>query len=277
MWEWLYDAVMMPVILASSLACLGIVLGVLRWRRRRLYARLRQEQEHLLGCVATGAERWFTPPQTLPFFSRRLVSVGNLLPHVILEHLRGVVAGVRKHERSYIPGHKQGGTIAYEHLHHLAPELVTFYQSSLLRDLVSSIVGVAVVPTPLHDQSSCSLLVYDRPRDHIGWHFDHNFYRGRHFTVLLCLVNEDRVHGGLSSAHLQARFDGKEEIVPTSPNTLVIFEGAQVQHRVTCLGPEQTRIQLSMTFCSDPTAPWFKSLIRRGKDMAYFGIRALWT
>lgn len=265
------------VIVPSSLACLLLAVIAVRWRRSRLYARLRREQEHLIGQVATGAECWFTPPPKLPFFSHRLASLNHLLPHAILEHLREVVAGVRSHERSYIPGHKQGGTIAYEHLHHLAPELVTFYQSQVLRDLVSAIVGVPVVPTPLHDQSSCSLLIYDRPRDHIGWHYDHNFYRGRHFTVLLCLVNEDRVHGGLSSAHLQARIDGKDDIIPTPPNTLVIFEGAQVLHRVTGLGPEQTRIQLSMTFCTDPTAPWYKSLIRRGKDMAYFGLRALWT
>lgn len=268
---------MTTVIIPSSLACLLVAWFALRLRRARVYARLREEQRQLLGQVATGAEQWFTPPPALPFFSRRLVSLGGLLPCAILNHLREVVAGARRHERSYIPGHKQGGTISYEHLHRLAPELVAFYQSRVLRELVSNIVGTPVMPTPLHDQSSCSLLVYDRPRDHIGWHYDHNFYRGRHFTVLLCLVNEDRVHGGLSSAHLQARFDGQDVIIPTPPNTLVVFEGMQVLHRVTGLGPEQTRIQLSMTFCTDPSAPWFKSLIRRGKDVAYFGIRALWT
>lgn len=268
---------MTTVILPSSLVCLLLAFIGLRVRRKRLYERLQREQRRLVGQVATGASRWFHAPANLPYFSRRLVSINGLLPPAILDHLRQVVAGARRNERSYIPGHKQGGTISYEHLHHLAPELVAFYHSSELRDLVSAIVGVPVVPTPLHDQSSCSLLVYERPRDHIGWHYDHNFYRGRHFTVLLCLVNEDRVHGGLSSAHLQARLDGKEEVIPTPPNTLVVFEGAQVLHRVTGLGPEQTRVQLSMTFCTDPSAPWLKSLIRRGKDMAYFGIRALWT
>lgn len=268
---------MTMVVTTSTLACLLLALVGARLGRQRLYAKLRAQQDRLVGSVATGAEQWFTPPPVLPFFSRRLVSLSGLLPTPILNHLQQVVAGTRRDERSYIPGHKQGGTIAYEHLHRLAPDLVAFYQSQVLRELISSIVGVPVVPTPLHDQSSCSLLIYDRPRDHIGWHYDHNFYRGRHFTVLLCLVNEDRVHGGLSSAHLQARIDGQDVVIPTPPNTLVVFEGAQVLHRVTGLGPEQTRIQLSMTFCTDPSAPWFKALIRRGKDMAYFGIRALWT
>lgn len=264
-------------IIIAVISGFALLVILLRLRRGLVYARLRRQQDRLSGQVATGAERWFTPPATWPFFSRRLVSIANLLPPPILTHLHGVVAGARRDERSYIPGHKQGGTISYEHLHTLAPELVAFYQSQVLRGLVTSIVGVPVMPTPLNDQSSCSLLIYDRPRDHIGWHYDHNFYRGRHFTVLLCLMNEDRVHGGLSSAHLQARIDGRDEVIPTPPNTLVVFEGAQVLHRVTGLGPGQTRIQLSMTFCTDPSAPWYKALVRRGKDMAYFGIRALWT
>jgi hypothetical protein len=268
---------MTTVIIPSSIACLLLALMGLRFRRQRFYAKLRAQQERLINAVNSGTERWFTRPVTLPFFSRRLVRLADLLPTPMLERLRQVVAKMRQDERSYIPGHKKGGTIAYENLIQHAPELVAFYQSQELRELVSALVGVPVVPTPLNDQSSCSLLIYDRPRDHIGWHYDHNFYRGRHFTVLLCLVNEDRVQNSLSSALLQARFHENIEIIPTPSNTLVVFEGAKVLHRVTGLGPEQTRIQLSMTFCTDPNAPWIKSAIRRVKDMAYFGVRALWT
>src|SRR5687767_7430081 len=97
----------------------AVLLLVLRLKRGVVYARMRRQQSQMSGRIATGAERWFTPSTTLPFFSRRLVSLANLLPVPILTHLRGVVAGARRDERSYIPGHKQGGTIAYEHLHAL--------------------------------------------------------------------------------------------------------------------------------------------------------------
>jgi hypothetical protein len=60
-------------------------------------------------------------------------------------------------------------------------------------------------------------------------------------------------------------------------DTLALFEGAPVLHRVTGLGRQQVRIQLSMAFCSDPGASWHEALARRGEDVAYFGIRALWT
>ncbi len=119
------------------------------------------------------------------------------LPEPTFDLLREAALRHRRTERSYFPAHKQGGTIAYEELHRTAPEIVAFYQSDYLRRLCSAVIGEPVLPTPIHDQSSCSLLFYDRPRDHIGWHYDYNFYNGRHFTVLLPLVNrhqeEDRV------------------------------------------------------------------------------------
>jgi hypothetical protein len=32
-----------------------------------------------------------------------------------------------------------------------------------------------------------------------------------------------------------------------------------------------------MTYCTDPRATWWQGMARRFKDMAYFGVRALWT
>ncbi|MCI0529984.1 MAG: hypothetical protein L0Y56_21275, partial [Nitrospira sp.] len=170
-----------------------------------------------------------------------------------------------------------GGTISYEELHLTAPEIIALYQSQYLRDLCSHIVGERVVPTPIQDQSSCSLLFYDKPNDHIGWHYDHNFYSGRHFTALLCIVNEHHTEDRLSSAHLVIKQGGKERVIPMRPNTLVLFEGAYIRHKVTMLGQNETRILLSMTFCTDPTSSILKSFARRVKDMGYFGVRALWT
>ncbi len=189
----------------------------------------------------------------------------------------GAAEGAGAAERSYIPGHKAGGTVSYAALHTCAPALVAFYQCAELRRFCSQVVGAELVPTPINDQSSCSLLVYQRAGDHIGWHFDHDFYRGRHFTVLLTLVNERRGRAGASSARLEANIAGEVRLVPTPGNTLVIFEGARVRHRVTRLGEGERRILLSMTFCTDPRASLLQGLLRRCKDTAYYGVRALWS
>ncbi len=180
-------------------------------------------------------------------------------------------------KRVHIPVHKRGVTIPYAEIRVSYPELAGFYQARFLGESVSEASGIRVFPTPFHDQSSCSVLIYDRPGDRIGWHYDHNFYNGRHFTALLSLVNEHLSEPRLSSAQLQVHSRYGAETVPTPPNTLVLFEGAFVRHTVTPLGPDERRVILSMTFCSNPTTSPLREIQRRFKDIAYLGIRALWT
>jgi hypothetical protein len=118
-------------------------------------------------------------------------------------------------------------------------------------------------------------LFYERPGDHIGWHYDHNFYKGRHFTVLLSIIN--RGAGGLSAARLMARLGKTEQAIATPPNTLVVFEGARVRHKVTPLNDGERRVVLSMTFCTDSRHSLIQEGLRRVKDIAFFGPRALWS
>jgi hypothetical protein len=200
----------------------------------------------------------------------------NVFSIVQFEALRDAVECLVDTERSYLPTHKKGGTVAHSRLRAKAPLLPETYHSSWLRNLISDIVNEAVMPTPLHDESSCSLLFYVRPGDHIGWHYDHNFYRGRHFTVLIPIINEGR-NGGLSSARLFARIGGSEAEIPTPPNRLVVFEGAKIRHRVTPIAEGERRVIWSMTYCTDPRNSPVQDMARRVKDTAFFGIRALWS
>lgn len=73
------------------------------------------------------------------------------------------------------------------------------------------------------------------------------------------------------------RQDDREVTIPTPPNTLIMFEGARVFHKVTRLAENELRIMLSMTFCTQPQTSVLKGALRRFKDIAYFGVRALWT
>jgi hypothetical protein len=194
-----------------------------------------------------------------------------------LESLRDRVEQLDGRERVHLPVHKRGATISYETLQRAGPEIVGFYKSEELGRTISSVAGEAVFPTPSHDQSSCSILIYDREGDHIGWHYDWNFYAGRHFTALLPLINRNANRTGASSADLLVQTLDGPEIVPTPPNRMVVFEGARVRHCVRPLGPNEKRVVLSMTFCTNPAASTAQSIFRRFKDIAYFGPRALWT
>lgn len=212
-----------------------------------------------------------------PSFDRRLVTIPDLLCADTFCLLRESLPISPPAVRVLLPVHKSGATISYRLCHTVAPIIIAFYHSATLRQCISNIVGASVCPTPLNDQSSCSVLIYDRPGDHIGWHYDLNFYAGRHFTALLPLINEDISGEGPSSSNLLVRMAGEDRIVPTRPNHLVLFEGAHVFHRVTPLKAGERRVILSMTFCTDPASTPLQSAARRFKDIAYFGMKALWT
>lgn len=219
----------------------------------------------------------FKEYEELPAFEERLASISDFLPGETFRQLRREALRHHKTERNYVPGHKKGGTISYEELHRTSPQIVAFYNSQYLRRQLSRIIGAEVAPTPINDQSSCALLFYDRPGDHIGWHYDYNFYNGRHFTVLLPIINKHLERDGYSSSQLIVQKNGREMVVPTPPNALIVFEGQEVYHKATRLGEDELRVLLSMTFCTDPSTTWYKTMARRIKDVGFFGIRALWT
>ncbi len=147
-------------------------------------------------------------PADLPSFDRRFAVIDSILPDAQWQPVRTAIDTLVDAERSYLPTHKKGGTVSYETLRAKAPAIVALYRSQAFRELISQITGVAVAPTPLHDQSSCSILFYEKPGDHIGWHYDHNFYKGRHFTVLVPVINRDSKGDGLSAARLNAKLGG---------------------------------------------------------------------
>jgi hypothetical protein len=219
----------------------------------------------------------FTPEQPFPSFAQHLATLDNVLPPDEFSHLVQEVEELVQTERSYLPTHKKGGTVAYETLERKAPALVELYRSQALQAFVSEIVKLRLVPTPMHDQSSCSVLFYEKPGDHIGWHYDHNFYRGRHFTVLIPIINRGRESNGLSQAKLLAMQNGRERMIPTPPNAMIVFEGAKVRHKVTPIAEGEKRVIWSMTYCVDPRNSAFQGVARRVKDTAFFGLRALWT
>jgi hypothetical protein len=264
------------VVGAGAAAAAGFV-----YARRRRVGLYRDLEERLRKVADTAPGLGGLAQRELPRFDDLLVTVPDLLPGPAFAALKAEAARLAAPERSFVPTHKKGGTVAYETLITSAPAIVALYHSRAFQDFISRLVGVAVRPTPIYDQSSLSVLVYDKPGDHIGWHYDHNFYRGRHFTVLLMVVNEGRAADGLSHGETRARIGGQdvchEIAVRAAPNTLTVFEGARVRHKATPVAVDELRLVLSMTYCTDPRALWWQGVSRRLKDTAYFGVRALWT
>lgn len=214
--------------------------------------------------------------EQLPDFSARMAVIPDFLPQEEFNALKTEIQGLIGVERTYLPAHKKGGTISYSTIRKLAPKVVEFYNSPEYQQLLSDIVGAKLVPTPLVDESSLSVLVYSHAGDHIGWHYDHNFYNGLHFTILLPIENVGTGEDGLSHARLMVRNKQGDTVIPTPPNKLVVFEGSKILHQASKIQEGEKRIVLSMTYCTNPKNSFVKEWARRIKDTAFFGVRTLW-
>jgi len=265
----------MIIEIGAVAATTGGVIGAMSIRRARHYKRLATRLDKVKQTSRSSATDF--PRHPVPSFSDRIAAVPHFLGAEQFANLQREVEALSGAERSYVPTHKKGATIAYETLIEHAPELTAFYHSEAMTAYISRMTGVAVRPTPLHDQNSLSILIYERSGDHIGWHYDHNFYRGRHFTVLLPVVNRGNAANGHSHARLKAKIGEAEAELQTPPNTLIVFEGARIMHKVTPLAAGERRVLISMTYCSDGRATFAQAVARRFKDTAFFGVRALWT
>lgn len=273
------------LVVGSGLLAIGSGLaGASSWwwhhqQRKALYQRLADKRQRTMI-----RHQNFLLPQpdlerlSLEFAKQPIITIPACLQPDTLRQLQAEARQcLAQVERSYIPLHKQGGAVAYEKLHHYAPACLGLYHSPEFAALLSQLIGLPLAPTADHDQSSCSLLVYQQQGDHIQWHYDHNFYQGRHFTVLLSLVNEASQNSDLTQSCLQYKNQSGEAVsVATPPNRLVVFEGAQVLHRVTPAGANELRCVLSMTFASNSHILFFHEVARRIKDTAFYGMRVLW-
>ena len=91
--------------------------------------------------------------------------------------------------RNYIPRHKKGGSISRFELDRLAPSFGELYRQPALAEYLDRITGRKLLPCPPADPHTYALYYYTEEGDHIGWHYDSSYYRGKRFSVLIGLVD----------------------------------------------------------------------------------------
>lgn len=260
----------------ALLAAGGVWCARTAWRMRVRRTPVAQRDQVLQGHERVLPSRDDATALAERFRSDSLITAAGFLDVDMLEKLRQeAVDNLPRVVRSYVPAHKQGGTVSYENIHLHAPTCLALYHSPAMHRWISAIVGEPVRCTADHDQSACSILYYTRAGDYINWHSDPNFYTGRQFTILLMLVNKAAEGGISASTLLRKHKDGREERIELDENDLVLFEGPRVLHKVSPTAAGDTRIALSMTFNTDPRIGLVSELARRVKDTAFFGIKAL--
>ncbi|PTD98960.1 CDP-alcohol phosphatidyltransferase family protein [Pandoraea apista] len=199
----------------------------------------------------------------------------KFLPATVTEQLIAAARSVTPNvNRNYLPGHKQGGSVSRHTLDELAPFVAELYRSPALMRFLERLAGEKLLPSPQDDPHAYALYYYTRPGDHIGWHYDTSYYKGRRYTLLLGVVDQ-------SSCKLEYRLHTRNPGVPQvdgavayPPGALVFFDGDKLHHRITPLGDNEERISLTFEYVTDPRMGTWQRFISNMKDaIAYFGFR----
>ncbi|NEP11540.1 MAG: 2OG-Fe(II) oxygenase [Symploca sp. SIO1A3] len=207
------------------------------------------------------------------------IVVEKFLPTSILDEFLLTLPSLQPTvNRNYIPKHKKGGSISRFNLDSFAPIFGKFYQLPLLFELLNEITGDKLLSCPPNDPHTYALYYYTEPGDHIQYHYDTSYYRGKRYTVLLGLVDQST-----SKLEYQLYRDNPNQETQThslalTPGTLVLFNGDKLYHRVTPLGENEERIALTMEYVTDIRMHGLKRFVSNMKDaIAYFGFRQVFS
>ncbi|MFQ5678243.1 MAG: 2OG-Fe(II) oxygenase [Gemmatimonadota bacterium] len=189
----------------------------------------------------------------------------------ILEELPGLRGAVH---RNYVPRVKKGGSVSRHQLDRLAPIIPDLYRVPAFREFLEQLTGETLLDCPDGDPHAYALYYYTEPGDHIGWHYDVSYYRGKRYTLLLGLVDRSGCRLECELHRADRKRASRFLSLALAPGMLVFFNGDTVWHRVTPLGEGEERVCLSLEFVTDQRMTLWHRFVSDMKDsIAYFGFR----
>ncbi len=205
-----------------------------------------------------------------------VLMIEDFLPADVLAQLLDGLKTVKgQAHRNYVPRQKKGAAVSRFLLDHEANQFREFYQAASLRRLLNTLTGEMLLDCRESDPHTYALYLYEEPGDYIDWHYDTSFYRGKRFTALVGLVENESC---LLECKLHTRNPEKEDELRAyqiKPGSLFIFDGDQLWHRVTPMAEgDSSRVVLTLEFVTDTSMNFWRKLVSDVKDaFAYFGIR----
>ena len=180
--------------------------------------------------------------------------------------------------RNYIPNHKKGGSVSRFEIDRFGKIIPYAYRDAALFGFLNELAGGDLQKCPTDDPHTYALYCYTEPGDHIGYHYDNSYYKGRRYTLLLGLINDSSSKLECELYHDNPNRKTQKLSLALSPGTLVFFNGERLYHRVTPLGKGEERIALTMEFVTDIRMNWFLRFVSKMKDsIAYFGFKTVFS
>ena len=177
----------------------------------------------------------------------------DILPEKDFQHIRKLLLNNKtlflRNDSSVRQGSSMGG---HELRKSPLSKIADIIDSSEFLEKVQSKTGIANLQfVPEVDTNRLSLLYYKDEGDGIDWHVDGTIYMGDRWAGILTIVEDIKE----SEAKLELKPNGKPATFPVEKmeNTLVLFQGDQVQHRARPMLMDEQRIVVSLLFSTNPT------------------------
>ena len=177
----------------------------------------------------------------------------DILPEKDFQHIRELFLKNKtlflRNDSSVRQGSSMGG---HELRKSPLSKIADIIDSSEFLEKVQSKTGIANLQfVPEADTNRLSLLYYKDEGDGIDWHVDGTIYLGDRWAGILTIVEDIKE----SEAKLELKPNGKPATFPVEKmeNTLVLFQGDQVQHRARPMLMDEQRIVVSLLFSTNPT------------------------
>ena len=177
----------------------------------------------------------------------------DILPEKDFQHIRELVLKNKtlflRNDSSVRQGSSMGG---HELRKSPLSKIADIIDNPKFLQKVQSKTGIANLQfVPEVDTNRLSLLYYKDEGDGIDWHVDGTIYLGDRWAGILTIVEDIKE----SEAKLELKPNGKPATFPVEKmeNTLVLFQGDQVQHRARPMLMDEQRIVVSLLFSTNPT------------------------
>ena len=199
----------------------------------------------------------------------------NFIPQTIVEHICDEFAKLRpKINRNYIPKHKKGGSVSRFTLEEHSPTIKEIYETPEFFDFLNNLVGGDLQDCPPEDPHAYALYCYTEPGDHIGFHYDTSYYKGRRYTILIGVIDDSTCELEYDLFTKNPQKETTRHSTSLAPGDFVFFNGDNLYHRITPLGEGEERIALTLEYVTDQSMGWFPRFVSNMKDsIAYFGFK----
>ena len=177
----------------------------------------------------------------------------DILPEKDFQHIRELLLKNKtlflRNDSSVRQGSSMGG---HELRKSPLSKIAEIIDSPKFLKKVQSKTGIANLQfVPEVDTNRLSLLYYKDEGDGIDWHVDGTIYLGDRWAGILTIVEDIKE----SEVKLELKPNGKPATFPVEKmeNSLVLFQGDQVQHRARPMLMDEQRIVVSLLFSTNPT------------------------